>query len=130
MRKIEIAHRIHQDAEISEEQAAKLLNWILELIKSTLQKGEPIVITNFGKFTVRSKAPRPGRNPRTREAIMIAPRRVVIFHASDHFKAAVSNVQAEPQGAEGLTAEGEVKPILPVAMKGSHVLHPGDHSET
>ena len=107
MRKIEIAHRIHQEAGISEQEAASLLDWILELFKSTLQKGDPVSIAKFGVFTVRSKAARLGRNPRTREAIMIKARRVVIFHASAHLKAAISAVQAEPQDAEGLHENGK-----------------------
>ena len=131
MRKTDIAQRIHQEAGISEQEAAWLLNWILELIKATLQQGDPVSIAKFGVFTVRTKAPRKGRNPRTGEELMISPRRVGIFRASAQLKAAVNAVLAEqPQGAEGLTAEGEVKPILPVAMKGNHVLHLGDRSET
>jgi integration host factor subunit alpha len=82
MKKSDIAKRIHQEAGIPDEVAATLLNWILELFKATLQKGEPIAIPNFGKFTVRSKAPRLGRNPRTGEGFMISPRRVVTFRAS------------------------------------------------
>jgi integration host factor subunit alpha len=97
MRKIEIAHRIHKEAGISEEEAATLLDWILELLKTTLQKGESLSISNFGTFTVRSKNSRAGRNPRTGQGIMIAARRVVIFHASPRLKAEVSGVQAEPQ---------------------------------
>ena len=62
MRKTEIAKRIHQEAGISEEEAATLLNWVFDLFKATLQKGEPITILGFGKFTVRSKLPRKGRN--------------------------------------------------------------------
>jgi len=90
MRKFEIAHRVHKEAGIPEEDAVTLVNWIIELFKTTLQRGEPISIANFGVFTVRSKTPRLGRNPRTREAIMIKARRVVIFRASARFKAEVS----------------------------------------
>jgi integration host factor subunit alpha len=97
MRKAEIAERIHQQAGISEQEAATLLDWILELFKTTLQKGEPIAIPNFGKFTVRSKPPRLGRNPRTREAIMISPRRVVTFRASSLLKAQMNGVGTETQ---------------------------------
>src|ERR1700741_3309838 len=53
MRKLDIARRVHQEAGISEEEAATLLEWILELFKTTLQKGEPITIPGFGKLTVR-----------------------------------------------------------------------------
>ena len=97
MRKDEMAQRIHQQAGISEDEATTLLNWILELFKATLQKGEPIAIPSFGKFTVRAKAPRQGRNPRTREAIMISARRVVTFRASAHLTAEMNTLQAEGQ---------------------------------
>jgi integration host factor subunit alpha len=67
----------------------------LDLLKATLQKGEPIIIPNFGKFTVRSKANRLGRNPSTGEAIMIPARRVVTFNASSLLKADMNPIQAE-----------------------------------
>ena len=102
MRKIEIAHRMHQEAEISEQEAASLLNWVLELFKSTLQQGEPVSIFNFGVFTVRNKASRRGRNPRTGEELIISSRGVVIFHASPRLKAEVNDgVCPQPQIAEG-----------------------------
>jgi integration host factor subunit alpha len=92
MRKIDIAHRVHQEAGIPEPQAGALVDWILELFKSTLQKGEPVSIPNFGVFTVRSKVPRRGRNPRTGEEIMISPRRVVVFRASTQLKAEIAGI--------------------------------------
>ena len=89
MIKADIARRIHQEAGIPEEVAVTLLDGILDLFKATLRKGEPIAIPRFGKFTVRSKAPRRGRNPRTGEELIISSRRIVIFHASAHLKADV-----------------------------------------
>jgi nucleoid DNA-binding protein len=96
MRKTEIATRIHQEAGISEAEAATVLNWVVELFKSTLQKGEPIAIHEFGKFTVRKKLPRKGRNPSTGEAMIIAARRVVNFRASTHLKTEVNVVTPDP----------------------------------
>jgi integration host factor subunit alpha len=90
MQKLEIAKRIHQAVGMSEEQAAELLDWILELLKATLHKGERIIVPNFGVFTVRNKPTRMGRNPRTGEAIMISPRRVVTFRASPHLRTEVA----------------------------------------
>src|SRR5678810_179720 len=84
MRKTEIANRIHQEAGIPQEKAARLLDSIVDLLKSTLQKGEPIIIPNFGKFTVRSKSTRLGRNPSTGEPIMIPAHRVVTFLSLIH----------------------------------------------
>ena len=98
MRKNEIAHRMHQAAGISEQEAASLLNWVLELFKSTLQQGEPVSIFNFGVFTVRNKASRKGRNPRTGDELIISSRRVVIFHASPRLKSEVNDdVRPLPQ---------------------------------
>ncbi len=95
MQKIEIAMRIHHEAGISKEEAARVLDWIFELFKATLQAGEPIVIAGFGKFTVRHKRARQGRNPRTGEAVTISARRVVTFHASPHLKAQINALAAE-----------------------------------
>jgi integration host factor subunit alpha len=100
MRKADIARSIHQQAGIPETQAAELLEWVLELLKSTLQHGEPIVISNFGKFAVRSKRARTGRNPRTGEEILVTARRAVSFHASPLWKAEVNAPTAEQPEAE------------------------------
>jgi integration host factor subunit alpha len=80
---------------IPEKEAAVLLDGMLEFLKATLQKGEPIAISNFGKFTVRSKAPRKARNPRTGEDVMILAHRVVTFYASPSLKHEVNFVHRE-----------------------------------
>ena len=95
MQKADIATRIQEQTGLSKEEAAKLLDWILEFLKATLQAGEPIIISGFGKFTVRHKQARQGRNPRTGEAVMIAARRVVTFHPSHLFKAYINSLTAE-----------------------------------
>jgi len=95
MRKKDLARSLHQQGGISQTEAVELLDRILELIKSTLQKGEEIVISGFGKFTVRNKRARQGRNPRTREECVIPAHRVVRFYPSKLFKAAVAAVGQE-----------------------------------
>src|SRR5688572_8092913 len=87
MTKADIATSIHQQAGVSETEAAGLLDRILELLRSTLRQGEPIIITGFGKFTVRKKEPRNGRNPRTGEAIIVPGHNVVTFRPSALWKA-------------------------------------------
>ncbi|MCR2831927.1 integration host factor subunit alpha [Acidithiobacillus ferrooxidans] len=57
-------------------------------IRNTLAAGEEVKLSGFGKFTIREKNPRPGRNPRTAEMIPIAARRVVTFRASPLLKEA------------------------------------------
>ena len=97
MQKLDIAKRIQQEAGISKEAAAILLDWILEFFKTSLQKGESLNVANFGVFTVRAKAARKGRNLHTGEQVMIQPRRVVTFRASPTLKHAVNAVLAELQ---------------------------------
>ena len=55
---------------------------ILESIKSTLEFGEDVLISGFGKFCVKQKTKRRGRNPATGEDVMLASRRVVTFRCS------------------------------------------------
>src|SRR5690349_14054284 len=101
MRKLDIATRIHQEAGIPMDEAAKVLEWIVGFLKTTLQAGELIAIAGFGKFTVRNKHARPGRNPRTGEATTIAARRVVTFHASPLLKTHVNSLSEESNTVEG-----------------------------
>ena len=58
-------------------------------IHAALISGKDVKMSGFGNFNIRRKAPRPGRNPRTGEAIPIKARNVVTFHASHKLKGAV-----------------------------------------
>ena len=57
-----------------------------EAIILALESGEVVKLSGFGNFTVRQKRSRPGRNPKTREEVIISPRRVVIFKPSNHLR--------------------------------------------
>ena len=59
---------------------------VLELIKHSLESGEDVLISGFGKFCVKKKRERRGRNPATREDMMLAPRKVVTFKLSGKLK--------------------------------------------
>jgi integration host factor subunit alpha len=62
--------------------SSETVETILELIKSELASGEDVLIRGFGKFCVKEKRERRGRNPATGENMMLAPRRVVTFRCS------------------------------------------------
>jgi integration host factor subunit alpha len=64
------------------EKASETVETVLELIKQALESGDDVLISNFGKFRVRKKAERKGRNPSTGEDMMLRPRRVVTFRHS------------------------------------------------
>jgi len=55
---------------------------VLELIKRSLESGGDVLISGFGKFNVKQKAKRKGRNPATGEDMILTPRRVVTFKCS------------------------------------------------
>jgi len=63
-------------------QSVELIETLLELIKSELSSGKDVLISGFGKFCVKEKRERRGRNPATGESIMLESRRVVTFRCS------------------------------------------------
>ncbi len=62
-----------------------------EAIIKCLERGETVKLTGFGNFELRDKASRPGRNPKTGEEVIIAPRRVATFKAGQKLKTRVSS---------------------------------------
>jgi len=70
--------------------SADIIEIILELIKKSLESGEDVLITNFGKFCVKEKRARRGRNPSTGQSAMIAPKRVVTFRCSGKLRGKIN----------------------------------------
>lgn len=68
--------------DISRNMSIELVESLLEIIKKTLADGEDILISGFGKFCVKDKRQRRGRNPQTGEEMTVRPRRVVTFACS------------------------------------------------
>ncbi len=64
---------------------------MLELIKSTLASGEDVLVSGFGKFCVKQKSERRGRNPATGEDMMLPPRRVVTFQCSGKLREKINS---------------------------------------
>ena len=71
--------------------AKEALETILRIIKASHENGEDVLISGFGKFHVKLKSARKGRNPLTGESLMLDPRRVVVFNPSGNFRKAVNN---------------------------------------
>ena len=63
-------------------QSVEQVEALIEIIKSKLAAGEDVLISGFGKFCVKEKRERRGRNPATGDAMMLRPRKVVTFHCS------------------------------------------------
>lgn len=79
-------HLLEIGVELDPVQAYNYVNQIIEVLVERLSSGEDVLITNFGKFSVKQKGTRKGRNPKTGEEVMITSRRVVTFHPSFSFR--------------------------------------------
>jgi len=88
--KADIAQGIADDWGFMKGEALDLVEKLLEIIKSKLIAGEDVMISSFGKWTVKSKRARRGRNPQTGELIVLDARRVVTWSYSPVLKAAVN----------------------------------------
>ena len=73
---------IHSKLNITKSQSAALVESLLEIMKSTLASGEDIMISGFGKFCVRDKGKRRGRNFQKGNELILDARRVVVFKCS------------------------------------------------
>ena len=87
--KAELAEILFDQLGLNKRESKDMVEAFFDLIHATLLAGEEVKLSGFGNFTIRRKAPRPGRNPRTGEPIPIDARHVVTFHASHKLKDAV-----------------------------------------
>ncbi|MGO9119566.1 MAG: integration host factor subunit alpha [Desulfomonilaceae bacterium] len=88
--KAHIAKKIADDCGFMKGEATEVLETFLAIIKKRLVAGESVIISGFGRWNVRSKHARRGRNLQTGQEIVIAPRRVVTWKYSPVLKAAVN----------------------------------------
>ncbi|MBS3759757.1 MAG: integration host factor subunit alpha [Desulfobacterales bacterium] len=79
--KVKITKQVH-DLGFTQQESTEIVDTLLEIIKSCLENGEDVLVSGFGKFCVKDKPPRRGRNPATGDDLMLEGRRVVSFNAS------------------------------------------------
>ena len=88
--KIQIVESIQNQTGFSRNRSSEILETLLEIIKSTLASGEDVLVSGFGKFCVKEKKERKGRNPATGEDLMLEPSKVVTFRCSGKLREAVN----------------------------------------
>ncbi len=69
---------IYNHSDLQKKESIVIVESLLEIMKSTLESGEDILISGFGKFTVKDKKPRKGKNPQTEKPLQLDARKVVI----------------------------------------------------
>lgn len=89
MNKSDLVKAIAADVEVSQEKAAKLLDAVTACITNALATGENVTLVGFGTFSMKKRAARKGRNPKTGEVIDIAASTVPDFKAGKGLKDAV-----------------------------------------
>ena len=82
----ELAISVNSKLGISQRNAAEIVDTVFSTMKNTLISGESIKLVQFGTLTVRDKAPRRGRNPRTGESMTITKRKMVSFRPSKRLR--------------------------------------------
>ncbi|HFQ88767.1 MAG TPA: integration host factor subunit alpha [Desulfobulbus sp.] len=82
----ELAISVNNKLGVSQRNAAEIVDTVFATMKKTLISGESIKLVQFGTLTVRDKAPRRGRNPRTGESMTITKRKMVSFRPSKRLR--------------------------------------------
>ena len=80
--KANIVDAIHDEHGFPKNRSAELIEILLEQVKNTLENGQDVLISGFGKFCVKEKKARRGRNPATGDDMLLEQRRVVTFRCS------------------------------------------------
>ncbi len=88
--KADLAQKIADDCGFLKGAATEIVDKMLEILKSRLVSGDDVMISGFGKWSVKSKNSRHGRNPRTGEQLMLDARKVVTWKYSPVLKKAVN----------------------------------------
>ena len=89
--KADLVESIYNELDIPKNQSIELVEYLLDLIKETLENGEDVLVSGFGKFSVKEKKERRGRNPQTGEDMILDSRRVVTFKCSPVLKEKMNN---------------------------------------
>ncbi|MBA2713615.1 MAG: HU family DNA-binding protein [Rubrobacteraceae bacterium] len=89
MKKKELIERIAEEADVPTSEAQKFFAAFEEVVTEALKAGEDVQITGFGKFSVRERKAREGRNPQTGQKMKIAAQKVPAFSAGNALKEAI-----------------------------------------
>jgi integration host factor subunit alpha len=90
MTKADIIGTVSGTCDLSKKESSELVECVFSLIKGCLESGEDLKISGFGKFEVKQKNSRRGRNPQTGEVLEISARRILSFKPSQLLKSAVN----------------------------------------
>ena len=91
--KVQIVDDIAEHNGYTKKISTDIVEMLLELIKNSLESGDDVLISGFGKFCVNAKKERRGRNPATGGDMLLRPRKVVTFKCSGKLRDKINNRQ-------------------------------------
>lgn len=91
----DLSEAVFKAVGLSRNESAQMVEDILEEICAALARGDTVKLSSFGTFSVREKAKRMGRNPKTGDEVPIAPRRVLVFRPSHVLKGMINGEAVE-----------------------------------
>jgi len=80
--KADLVQKVYQEHNLTKAQASEAVETFLKIAKNCLENGEDLLVSGFGKFNVKDKKARRGRNPQTGEELILSARKVVTFKPS------------------------------------------------
>jgi integration host factor subunit alpha len=89
--KADIVDVVSNELGFSKRQSINIVDSLLEIIKDSLASGDDVLVSGFGKFCIKEKGARKGRNPATGSDMMLAPRKVVTFKCSGKLREKINN---------------------------------------
>jgi integration host factor subunit alpha len=84
--KVEMVNSIGDEIGYTKNKSSEIIEILLEIIKGSRESGDDVLISRFGKFCVKEKGERRGRNPSTGEDMILEPRKVVTFRCSGNLR--------------------------------------------
>lgn len=93
--KDELICRLQTQLSLSKPESRQAVEQLLAIMKDTLAAGEDILISGFGKFCVKQKNERRGRNPQSKESLLLPARKVLVFRASGVLRDRINMVPAQ-----------------------------------
>jgi integration host factor subunit alpha len=95
--KADLVQKVYQNHNLTKAQAAEAVETFLRISKECLENGEDLLVSGFGKFNVKSKNARRGRNPQTGDELILDPRQVVTFKPSGILRAKINQAEKEKE---------------------------------
>ena len=89
--KAEIAEQVHNQLGRNKKESARMVEALFEIIKESLEEGKDVMISGFGKFSIRERGERTGRNPLTGDPIVLPTKKVVTFKCSGKLREKIND---------------------------------------